>query len=448
MYRPFRTVLTFPLVFATALLHRVAHDRSATESEPRMTSSSRRYPDVVVTSLAATTSIAGDVDSTWKGLLNGESGIDVLEDDFIDQFELPVRIGGHLKVKPGESLGRDEARRLSYVEQMALVLGREVWRNAGSPEVDKERLGVSIGTGLGGAEILIDFTKKMNNAGYRRVSPLAMQMIMPNGAAAVVGVELGAQAGVSTPVSACSSGSEAIANAWKMIVMGDADMVVTGGVEGSIQAVPIAAFTMMRAMSTRNDDPKRASRPFDVDRDGFVFGEAGAMMVIETEEHAKARGATIHARLMGAGVTSDAFHLVAPDLEGKGAARAMARAIETGGLSKTDVTHVNAHATATPIGDTAEAKAINAAVGNHASVYAPKSALGHSIGAVGALESVLTVLSIRDGVVPPTLNLDKLDPEVDLDVVSGQARSGRIDYAVKNSFGFGGHNVSLAFGRY
>ncbi|MFI5779086.1 KasA/KasB family beta-ketoacyl-ACP synthase [Nocardia sp. NPDC051570] len=411
-------------------------------------SSGRSYPDVVVTSLAATTSIAGDVDSTWKGLLNGESGIDVLDDPFIERFELPVRIGGHLKVKPEASLTYEETRRLSYVQQMALALGREVWRNAGSPEVDGERLGVSIGTGLGGAEILIDAANKMQNGGYKHVPPLAVPMIMPNGAAAVVGLELGAKAGICTPVSACSSGSEAIANAWKMIVMGDADMVVAGGVEGSIQALPIAAFTMMRAMSTRNDDPKHASRPFDVDRDGFVFGEAGAMMVVETEEHAKARGATIHARLMGAGVTSDGFHLVAPDLEGKGAARAIARAIETAGLSKTDVGHVNAHATATPIGDTAEARAIACAVGGHASVYAPKSALGHSIGAVGALESVITVLSVRDGVVPPTLNLDNQDPEIDLDIVKGQARSGRIDYAINNSFGFGGHNVSLTFGRY
>jgi len=414
-----------------------------------MTVSSRtRYRDVVVTSLAATTSLAGDVDSTWKGLLNGESGIDVLDDGFIDQFELPVRIGGHLKVVPSTVLSREETRRLSYVEQMALVLGREVWRNAGAPEVDPERLGVSIGTGLGGVEALIDVKDKMANGGYRRVSPLAVQMIMPNGAAAVVGLELGAKAGIATPVSACSSGSEAIANAWKMIVMGDADVVVTGGVEGSIQAVPIAAFTMMRAMSTRNDDPKRASRPFDTDRDGFVFGEAGAMMVLESEEHARARGATVHARLLGAGLTSDGFHLVAPDPDGKGAARAIARALQTAGLSKTDVAHVNAHATATPIGDTAEARAIAVAVGSHASVYAPKSALGHSIGAVGALESVLTVLSIRDSLVPPTLNLDNQDPDVDLDIVKGQARPGRIDYAINNSFGFGGHNVSLTFGRY
>lgn len=403
--------------------------------------------DIVVTSLAATTSIAPDVDSTWKGLLNGESGIDTLDDPFITEFDLPVRIGGHLKVPPAMSLTREEARRLSYVEQMAVVLAREVWRNAGSPEVHGDRLGVSLGTGLGGAESLIYARDRLTTAGYRKVSPLTVQAMMPNGPAACVGLELGARAGVSTLVSACSSGSEAIANAWRMLVMGDADIVVTGGVEGSIQAVPIAAFTQMRAMSTRNDDPQGASRPFDADRDGFVFGEAGAMMVLETEEHARARGATVHARLHGAGVTSDGFHLVAPDPEGTGAARAMTRALETGGLSRTDVTHINAHATATPIGDLAEAAAITKAVGTHPSVYAPKSALGHSIGAVGALEAVLTVLSIRDSVVPPTLNLENQDPAIALDVVAGQARSGAIDYAINNSFGFGGHNVALAFGR-
>ncbi|GAB4583631.1 KasA/KasB family beta-ketoacyl-ACP synthase [Nocardia sp. IFM 10818] len=408
----------------------------------------RKFPDVVVTSLATTTSISGDVDSTWKGLLNGESGIDVLEDSWVEDFELPVRIGGHLKVSPRDQVSPAELRRLSYIEQMALVLGREVWKNAGNPEVDRDRLGVAIGTGLGGAECLIVARDKLETGGYRKVSPLTVQTVMPNGAAAVVGTELRAGAGVRTPVSACSSGSEAIANAWQMIVMGDADMVVTGGVEGGIHVLPIAGFSMMRAMSTRNDDPKAASRPFDRDRDGFVFGEAGALMVIETEEHAKARGATIHARLMGAGITSDGFHLVAPDPEGTGAARAMTRAMENAGISKSDVTHINAHATATPIGDTAEANAIQQAVGNHAAVYAPKSALGHSIGAVGALESVLTVLAVRDGIIPPTLNLDNQDPEIDLDVVKGQARPGTYDYALNNSFGFGGHNVALAFGRY
>ncbi|MEU0499563.1 KasA/KasB family beta-ketoacyl-ACP synthase [Nocardia sp. NPDC005998] len=407
-----------------------------------------RFPNVVVTSLAATTSIAGDVDATWKGLLNGESGIEELDDPFIEEYELPVRIGGHLKVRPETLLTRVEQRRMAYVEQLATVLGREVWRNAGSPEVDPYRLAVAIGTGIGGADAITDANSKLKNGGYRKISPLAVQMIMPNGPSAVVGLELQARAGVITPVSACSSGSEAIANAWRMIVMGDADMVVTGGVEGFIDVLPIAAFTMMRAMSTRNDDPKGASRPFDKDRDGFVFGEAGALMVLETEEHAKARGATIHARLLGAGITSDGYHLVAPAPDGDGAARAMTRAMQTAGLTPKDITHINAHATATPIGDVAEARAINKAVGNHASVYAPKSALGHSIGAVGALESILTVLSIRDGIVPPTLNLDNLDPEIDLDVVHGEARHQEIEYAINNSFGFGGHNVALAFGRY
>ena len=405
------------------------------------------FPNIVVTSMAATTSIAGDVDATWKGLLNGESGIDTLDDPFVDEYDLPVRIGGKLKVSPESLLSRVELRRLSYVERMATILGREVWKNAGSPEVDKDRLAVAIGTGLGGGDALIDSVDKLKNGGYRKVSPLAVQMVMPNGPSAVVGLELEARAGVITPVSACSSGSEGIAHAWRMLVMGDADIVVTGGVEGHIDAVPIAAFTMMRAMSTRNDDPKGASRPFDKDRDGFVFGEAGALMVLETEEHAKARGATIHARLLGAGITSDGFHIVAPDPTGAGSARAMTKAIQTAGLEKSDITHINAHATATPIGDTAESNAINSAVGNHAAVYAPKSALGHSIGAVGALESVLTVLAIRDGVIPPTLNLENQDSEIDLDVVHGEPRRVDIEYAINNSFGFGGHNVALAFGR-
>ncbi|MFJ4655364.1 KasA/KasB family beta-ketoacyl-ACP synthase [Nocardia sp. NPDC088792] len=406
------------------------------------------FPDVVVTALAATTSLAGDIEATWQGLLAGESGIDVLGDNFVEKYQLPVRIGGHLKVSPDSLLTRVEIRRMAYIERLALVLGRQVWQQAGAPEIDPVRLGVAIGTGVGGVDALVDADEKLKAAGYRKISPLAVQMIMPNGPAAVVGLELGAKAGVLTPVSACSSGAEAIAAAWRMIVMGDADMVVAGGVEGYIDAVPIAAFSMMRAMSTRNDDPKAASRPFDKDRDGFVFGEAGALLTLESEAHAKARGATIIARILGAGVTSDGYHLVASDPEGSGAARAIQRALHTAGLSTADITHVNAHATATPIGDLSEANAIHRAGIAHASVYAPKSALGHSIGAVGALESVLTILAIRDGIVPPTLNLDNQDPEIDLDVVHGVARRQAIDYAINNCFAFGGHNVALAFGRY
>jgi beta-ketoacyl ACP synthase len=398
-----------------------------------------------VTAVTATTSISGDIESTWKGLLAGESGIHVLEDDFVTKWDLPVRIGGHLKDPVDDHMGRLDMRRMSYVQRMAKLLSGQLWETAGAPEVDPDRFAVVIGTGLGGGEKIVETYDAMNEGGPRKVSPLAVQMIMPNGAAAVVGLQLGARAGVITPVSACSSGSEAIAHAWRQIVMGDADFAVCGGVEGGIEALPIS---MMRAMSTRNDDPEGASRPFDKNRDGFVFGEAGAMLVIETEEHAKARGAKPLARLLGAGITSDAFHMVAPAPDGVRAGHAMKRAMETAGLDPKDISHVNAHATATPIGDTAEANALRVAGVEHAAVYAPKGALGHSIGAVGALESVLTVLALRDGVIPPTLNYETPDPEIDLDVVAGEPRYGEYQYAINNSFGFGGHNVALAFGRY
>jgi meromycolic acid 3-oxoacyl-[acyl-carrier protein] synthase I len=406
------------------------------------------FPSVVVTAVTATTSIAADIESTWKGLLAGESGIHVLEDEFVTKWDLPVRIGGHLKEPLDPLMTRLELRRMSYVQRMAKYLGNQLWESAGSPEVDPDRFAVVIGTGLGGGEKIVETYDAMNEGGPRKVSPLAVQMIMPNGAAAVVGLELGARAGVITPVSACSSGSEGIAHAWRQIVMGDADIAVCGGVEGGIEALPIAAFSMMRAMSTRNEDPEGASRPFDKNRDGFVFGEAGALMVIESEEHAKARGAKPLARVLGAGITSDAFHMVAPAPDGLRAGHAMKRAMETAGLEPKDIQHVNAHATATSIGDVAEANAIRVAGVEHAAVYAPKSALGHSIGAVGALESVLTVLALRDGVIPPTLNYETPDPEIDLDVVAGEPRYGEYQYAINNSFGFGGHNVALAFGRY
>ena len=407
-------------------------------------------PDVVVTGFAMTTSLATDAESTWKALLDSQSGIRTLEDSFIDEFKLPVRIGGHLLEGFDSELTKVENRRMSYPQKMSTILGRRAWDSAGAPEVDETRLLVSIGTGLGGAEALVFAYDGMRERGLRAVSPLAVQMFMPNGPSAVVGLERHAKAGVLTPVSACASGSEGIAQAWRNIVLGEADIAICGGVEQRIEAVPIAAFAQMRiVMSTNNDDPAGACRPFDKDRDGFVFGEAGALMVIETEEHAKARGAEILGRLMGASVTSDGFHMVAPDPNGERAGHAISRAIELAGLKPTDIDHVNAHATGTNVGDVAEGKAINNAMGgHHPSVYAPKSALGHSVGAVGAVESILTLMTLRDGVVPPTLNLENLDPEIDLDVVAGQPRTGELRYAINNSFGFGGHNVALAFGKY
>jgi beta-ketoacyl ACP synthase len=406
--------------------------------------------NVVVTGVAMTTALATDAETTWKNLLDGQSGIRTLTDSFIEEYDLPVRIGGHLLEEFDSQLNKIENRRMSYLQKMATVLGRRVWENAGSPEVDTRRLMVSIGTGMGSSEELIFAYDGMRAKGLRAVSPLVVQMYMPNGAAAVVGLERGAKAGVSTVIAACASGSEAIANAWRNIVYGEADIAICGGVETRIEAVPIAGFAQMRiVLSNTNDNPAGACRPFDKDRNGFVFGEAGALLVIETEEHAKARGANILARIMGASVTSDGFHMVAPDPNGERAGHAISRAVELAGLQPSDIDHINAHATGTNVGDVAEGKAINNAMGSHRpAVYAPKAALGHSVGAVGAVESILTVLALRDGVIPPTLNLVNLDPEIDLDVVAGEPRTGDYRYAVNNSFGFGGHNVALAFGKY
>ncbi|CDP89219.1 MULTISPECIES: 3-oxoacyl-ACP synthase KasB [Mycolicibacterium] len=407
-------------------------------------------PNVVVTGVAMSTALATDAESTWKKLLDGQSGIRKLTDGFVEEYDLPVRIGGHLLEEFDSELTRVELRRLSYLQKMATVIGRRVWANAGSPEVDARRLMVSIGTGLGSTEELVFAYDGMRAKGLRAVSPLVVQMYMPNGAAAAIGLERKAKAGVCTSISACASGSEAIANAWRQIVLGEADMAICGGVETKIEAVPIAGFAQMRiVLSNSNDDPEGACKPFDKDRNGFVFGEAGALMVIETEEHAKARGANILGRIMGASVTSDGYHIVAPDPNGEQAGYAMTRAIQLAGLQPTDIDHVNAHATGTNVGDVAESKAINNAMGGHKpAVYAPKAALGHSVGAVGAVESILTVLALRDGVIPPTRNLQNLDPEIDLDVVAGEPRQGDFKYAINNSFGFGGHNVALAFGKY
>jgi len=385
-------------------------------------------------------------------LLDGQSGIRTLDDPFVEEYDLPVRIGGHLLEEFDSQLNRVEARRMGYLQKMATVLNRRVWENAGSPEVDTNRLTVSIGTGIGSSEELIFAYDAMREKGLRAVSPLVVQMYMPNAAAATVGLQHQAKAGVMTSISACASGSEGIARAWQQIALGEADIAICGGVETRIEAVPIAGFAQMRiVLSTSNDDPAGACRPFDKDRNGFVFGEAGALMVIETEEHAKARGANILARLMGASVTSDGFHMVAPDPNGERAGHAITRSIQLAGLQPSDIDHINAHATGTSVGDVAEGKAINRALGpggGNAAVYAPKGALGHSVGAVGAVESILTVQALRDQVIPPTLNLKNLDPEIDLDVVADAPRTGDFKYAVNNSFGFGGHNVALTFGRY
>lgn len=402
---------------------------------------------VVVTGFGATTALGGDVASTWEGLLAGRSGVRNLEKDWVTRFELPVHFAAQLAVEPGETIKRVQARRLDRSEQVALVAAREAWAHAGAPEVDPERLGVVIGTGVGGAVALLDQDDLLENEGLRKVSVMTIPMLMPNGPAATVGLELGARAGVHAPTSACASGSEGIAWAVRMIAAGDADIVVAGGAEACITGITLAGFTQMRAMSTRNDDPTAASRPFDADRDGFVIGEGAGIVVLESEAHAAARGATVLGRVIGYGMSSDAYHITASPEDGEGQARAMTTALRRAGVSPSDVGHVNAHATSTPIGDSAEFASITRAIGEHPVVTAPKSALGHSLGAAGALESIITMLTLSEGVVPPTTNLVHQDPATPLDVVTGQPRRVQTDVAVNNSFGFGGHNVALAFGR-
>jgi beta-ketoacyl ACP synthase len=403
--------------------------------------------DVVVTAVASTTSLAPDAEETWQLLLEGQSGIRLLDRPFIGDFQSPVRIGGQLMETFDEQLTRVEKRRLSYMQQMSTLLSRRLWAQAGSPEIDTTRLLVSIGLALGSTEEFIRQYDEWRVRGLKAVSPLAVQMSMPNAPAAAVGLERKAKAGIISPVMADASGAAAIAEAWRHIALGEADIAICGGVETGIEAVPIASFAQGGLLSTNNDDPAGACRPFDNNRDGMVFGEGGALLLIESEQHAKARGATPLARVMGAGITSDGYHVVLPEPTGERAGDAIVRAIELAGLQPADIEHINAHATGTPFGDLAEAKAIRRALGpNTPAVYAPKAALGHALGAAGAMEALVTVQTLRDGIVPATLNLKDLDPEIDLDVVAGSPRRGDYRYALTNSFGLGGHNVALVFG--
>ncbi|GAA1283894.1 3-oxoacyl-ACP synthase [Planotetraspora silvatica] len=394
-----------------------------------------------VTGLGATTPLGGDVASTWGGMLDGRSGIALVDEDWAE--DLPVRIAGRMRVDPAEVLGRVPARRLDRCQQAALVAAREAWADAGAPEVEPERLAVVIGTGVGGVLTTLAQDDLLEESGPRKVSPYTVPMLMPNGPAAVVSIEFGARGGAHTPVSACASGAEAIAMGLDLIRLGRADVVIAGGAEACVHPLTLAGFAQARALSRRNDAPQEASRPFDTGRDGFVLGEGAALVVLEREEFAAARGARVHATLAGAGTTSDAHHITAADVAGQ--VRAMRLALDSAGLDTLDVGHVNAHATSTPTGDLTETRSIAEALGTHPAVTATKSMTGHMCGAAGAMGAVAAILAIRDGVIPAIRNLDDLDPEVGLDVVTGRPRQGRWTAAVANSFGFGGHNASLAF---
>ena len=405
---------------------------------------------VVVTGLGATTPLGGDVASTWRAMLAGESGVSRLAGAWAQ--DLPVRIAAPAAADPAAVLGRVQARRLDRCEQLAIVAAREAWADAGSPQSDPERTGVAVSSGIGGVASLLAAYDTLNTRGWQRLSPYAVPMLMPNGPAGWISIELGARAGAHAMVSACASGAESVAYAIEMIRSGRADIVLAGGTEAAIIPLNIAAFAAMRALSTRNDEPARASRPFDKGRDGFVLGEGAAMLVLESAGHAARRGARAHAVAAGSGYAADAHHIAQPAPDGRGAARAMARALADARRPAGQVVHVNAHASSSVAGDPAEARAIAAALGaapGRAVVSATKSMTGHLLGAAGALESVIAILALRERVAPPTINLDDPDDAAGIDIATRPRPLPRCDsgpaVALNNSSGFGGHNVTLAF---
>ena len=407
-------------------------------------------PRVVVTGLGATTPLGGDVPSTWEGMLAGRSGAAALADD--GYASLPARIAAPAAVDPALVLDRVQARRLDRCEQFAIVAAREAWADAGAPEVPPERLGVVVASGIGGISTILAGYDTLRDRGWRRLSPFTVPMLMPNGSAGWIGIELGARAGVHTTVSACASGAEAIGYAVDMIRLGRADVVLAGGTEAAIIPLNIAAFAAMRALSTRNDEPERASRPFDKGRDGFVLGEGAGMVVLESAEHAQRRGARLHAVAAGSGYSADAHHIAQPEPSGRGIVAAIQAVLADAGLDPDQVVHVNAHATSTPAGDAVEGQAIAKALGPAADgvvVSATKSMTGHLLGGAGAVEAVATILALRERVAPPTINLDDPDDEARVDIATKPRElspHGRAPMAaLNNSFGFGGHNVTLAF---
>jgi 3-oxoacyl-[acyl-carrier-protein] synthase II len=407
---------------------------------------------IVVTGIGATTPLGGDARSTWNALLAKESGITTLEQEWVAKYEVPVTFAGQAKVKAAEILTPQEVKRLDPSSQFALIAAREAWADAGTPAVEPERLAVEFATGIGGVWTLLDAFDTLKEKGPRRVLPMTVPMLMPNGPAAAIGMDIAARGGVRTAVSACASSTEAIANALNRLLTGEVDVVVAGGCEAAIHPMPISAFAAMHALSKRNDEPARASRPYDVDRDGFVMGEGGGAIVLETESHAKARGAKIYAELVGGAVTSDAHHITAPDPEGTGAARAVIAALKQAGAAPEEVVHVNAHATSTPVGDIAEYTALKRVFGDHLSkiaISATKSATGHLLGGAGAIEAIFTILALQERTAPPTINLENQDPAIPLDVVvePRELPAGNI-LAISTSFGFGGHNAVVAFRSY
>lgn len=404
--------------------------------------------EVVITGIGATTPLGGDVPTTWKAALAGKSGARTMDNDWAEKYGIPVDFAATLAVPAEEVMSRPEMKRMDPSAQYAVIATREAWADAGSPDAPGERIGVVVSSGIGGIWTTLDAWDLLQEKGARRVLPMTVPMLMPNSPSAYVELEVGAKAGAHALVSACASGAEAIGYGLEMIRSGRADIVVAGGTEATIHPMPIAAFAASRTLSTRNDDPAAASRPYDVDRDGFVIGEGAGIVVLESAEHAAARGAKIYAKIAGVGLSSDAYHLTSPSPDGEGQIAAMGRALQDANVTGADVYHVNAHATSTTVGDLIEARSISTLLGANAdqiALSATKSMTGHLLGGAGALETIFTVLAVHERTAPPTINVANPDPELTLDLVRNTPRelpAGDIA-AVNNSFGFGGHNVAL-----
>ncbi len=404
---------------------------------------------IVVTGIGASSPLGGTARDSWNNLLAGESGVHSLDYDWVEKYELPVTFAAEARVRPEEVLERTEAKRLDPSSQFAIVSAGEAWADAGSPDVDPERLGVDYATGIGGLWSLLNAWDTLRERGTRRVLPMTVPMLMPNAASAAISMKFHARAFARTVASACASSTESLVSAYEHLQLGLADVIIAGGTESAIHPITLSAFSSMQALSRRNDSPETASRPYNVDRDGFVMGEGAASLVLETEEHALARGARIYAELAGGGITADSYHITANDPEGLGASRAIALALEHAGASPNDVTHINAHATSTPVGDIAEYAALKVAFGDRLHdipVSATKGATGHLLGGTGALEAIFTLLAVHERTAPPTINLSEQDPEIPLDVVTSPRPLGDgPQLAISNSFGFGGHNAVVAF---
>lgn len=407
---------------------------------------------IVVTGIGASSPIGGTAQENWDALLAGESGIRPLEESWVEEYDLAVRFAGTAKVHPSTVLDRPIAKRLDPSSQFALVAAQEAFADAGSPAVSCDRLGVDWATGIGGLWSLLDAWDTLREKGARRVMPLTVPMLMPNAPAAAISMHFEARAYARTVASACASSTESIVAAYEHLQAGLADVVIAGGSESAIHPITLVAFNAMQALSKRNDSPVTASRPFNSDRDGFVMGEGAAALVLETEEHARARGAKIYAEIAGGGVTADAHHVTANDPEGGGASRAVRLALAAAGATPDEVTHINAHATSTPVGDPNEYTALHLVFGDRTSeipVSATKAATGHLLGGTGALEAVFTVLAVKHRIAPPTINLVDQDPAVPFHASSSPVPLGDgPQLAISNSFGFGGHNAVLAVRSY